>query len=79
MGFMKCPFCEQEIDSGSKKCFFCDSDLSRILQHDDSKKLSEQHETVKNEPSISLKKITLLFLLGAAFLGMAFFLISHLN
>ncbi len=79
MGFMKCPFCEQEIDSSSKKCFFCDSDLSRILNHEDSKKVSEQQETVKNEHSISLEKITLLFLLGAAFLGMAFFLISHFN
>lgn len=79
MGFMKCPFCEQEIDSGSKKCFFCDSDLSLILNHDDLKQVSEQYETVKNEHPIDLKKITLLFLLGAAFLGMAFFLISNLN
>ena len=79
MGFMKCPFCEQEIDSGSQKCFFCDSDLSRIFNYDDSPKVSEQHETVKNEHPINLKKITLILLLGAAFLGMAFFLISNLK
>jgi uncharacterized membrane protein YvbJ len=28
MGLLKCPSCEQIIDSESKKCFFCGSELN---------------------------------------------------
>ncbi len=79
MGLIRCPFCEQEIDTNSKKCFFCDSDLSQILHYDDSKQNQEKHETLKTEHPIGLKKITLFLLLGAAFLGMAFFLIGRFD
>ena len=79
MGFMRCPFCEQEIDSQAKKCFFCDSDLSNLYYHEDSKQIEEIHEKTKIEHPIGVKNISLILLLGAAFLGMAFFLINHFN
>ncbi|MBN2589187.1 MAG: hypothetical protein JXA96_04960 [Sedimentisphaerales bacterium] len=79
MGYMRCPFCGQEIDSEAKKCFFCGSILSEISHHEESKQTPKQHDTSKKELSAGMNKITLILLLGAAFLGMAFLLISHFD
>ena len=67
MGYMKCPFCGQEIDSEAKKCFFCDSDLSHIYDHEEPVQVPEKIEVIKTEQATGLGKITLLLLLGAAF------------
>ena len=79
MGYIRCPSCEQVIDSEVKKCFFCGSVLNH---HMNSGQLSEQqnsHYTLKIEHPVSLTKITLIVLLSAAILGVVFFLIRYFD
>ncbi|MBN1972102.1 MAG: hypothetical protein JW787_00575 [Sedimentisphaerales bacterium] len=82
MGFIKCPFCGQEIDSDARKCFYCDSDLNHNSYYTDAGHISEHRNsnyTLKMEHPISPTKIVLFIILFAAFLSLAFFIIRHFN
>ena len=82
MGNMKCPFCGQDIDSDSKRCFFCDSDLSHVHDHVKSNLILE-HKDSNNTPKvkhpIGLTELTLILVLSGIFLVIAFVLIRYFN
>ncbi len=82
MGFLRCPFCEQEIDSEAKKCFFCGSELNHSSDHPNLVQFSGHQDiiyTKKDVPPITLTQVVLIIFLCAMFLSLAFFLVRHFH
>ena len=79
MGFLKCPFCGQEIDSEAKKCFFCGNELNSSLVNSNSLQVSGRQFTTNAGHSISIVKILLFIFLCAIVLSLVIFLIRHFH
>ncbi len=77
MGFLKCPFCEQNIDSESKKCFFCGADLNHNYLH----ALSQNGSVYKHKVEHRVILTTILFIitLFAVIFFLVFFMFRHFH